>query len=225
MSENIIKQVNAYYTKRISEFGATPKGVDWNGEDSQFMRFSQLMKIADGFNDQFSLLDFGCGYGYLSYYLHYKSKKRNIIASDYDETKITVAANGMHLNTNLHFLTADIRSQTIKPFTLALVNDVLHYLTPKEQQEFLVKLGANCSDGGTILIRDGEVQQSANLKRTQLTEWLSTKVFKFNKTSNSLNFISSEEINKFALNNNFSLEKKLHSKFTSNVLWILKKQA
>jgi 2-polyprenyl-3-methyl-5-hydroxy-6-metoxy-1,4-benzoquinol methylase len=169
--------------------------------------------------------DFGCGYGYLSYYLHYKSKKRSIIASDYDETKITVAANGMHLNTNLHFLTADIRSQTIKPFTLALVNDVLHYLTPKEQQEFLVKLGANCSDGGTILIRDGEVQQSANLKRTQLTEWLSTKVFKFNKTSNSLNFISSEEINKFALNNNFSLEKKLHSKFTSNVLWILKKQA
>lgn len=193
--------------------------IKWWLERKNFAYYDSLAGL-DGV-----VYDFGCGYGYLSYYLHYKSKKRSIIASDYDETKITVAANGMHLNTNLHFLTADIRTQAIKPFTLALVNDVLHYLTPKEQQDFLVKLGANCIEGGTILIRDGEVQQLTNLKRTQLTEWLSTKVFKFNKTSNSLNFISSEEINKFALNNNFSLEKKLHSKFTSNVLWILKKQA
>ena len=37
--------------------------------------------------------DLGCGYGFLSYYLHLKDKKRQITAIDYDDDKISVAAN------------------------------------------------------------------------------------------------------------------------------------
>ena len=92
MSENIINQVNAYYTKRISEFGATPKGVDWNGEDSQYMRFSQLMKIADGNNEPFSLLDFGCGYGGMIDYLKpIYGKRFNYFGFDISEEMIKAA--------------------------------------------------------------------------------------------------------------------------------------
>lgn len=64
MSDQIKKQVEAYYSERITTHGATPAGVDWNGEASQQIRFRQLLKIASG-NAVYSLNDAGCGYGAL----------------------------------------------------------------------------------------------------------------------------------------------------------------
>jgi SAM-dependent methyltransferase len=63
MSKELLNKVNEYYSKRILEHGATPQGVDWNGVESQNIRFEQLMKIAESSKAEFSLLDFGCGYG------------------------------------------------------------------------------------------------------------------------------------------------------------------
>ena len=61
MSE-IDARVGAYYTGRLREFGATPRGVDWNGTESQELRFAQLLRAVprDG---AVRVLDFGCGYG------------------------------------------------------------------------------------------------------------------------------------------------------------------
>jgi len=58
---NVHKNINSYYTNKIQTYGATPKGVDWNGEESQFIRFEQLSKII--INEKFSIADIGCGYG------------------------------------------------------------------------------------------------------------------------------------------------------------------
>ena len=57
----ILENINHYYTDKIKIYGATPKGVDWNGEESQFIRFEQLSKIIN--KDIFSINDIGCGYG------------------------------------------------------------------------------------------------------------------------------------------------------------------
>ena len=57
----ILENINHYYTDKIKIYGATPKGVDWNGEESQFVRFEQLSKIIN--KDIFSINDIGCGYG------------------------------------------------------------------------------------------------------------------------------------------------------------------
>jgi SAM-dependent methyltransferase len=51
------------------EHGATARGVDWNSEDSQELRFAQLLKVAEGPDSAFGLNDFGCGYGALVNYL------------------------------------------------------------------------------------------------------------------------------------------------------------
>ena len=32
-----------YYDKKIKEYGPTSKGVDWNGEESQYLRFNILI--------------------------------------------------------------------------------------------------------------------------------------------------------------------------------------
>lgn len=68
----LLAEVAAYYTGKLAEHGATPRGVDWNGADSQRLRFEQLCKIVTAAG-HFSINDIGCGYGALLDYLaaHY----------------------------------------------------------------------------------------------------------------------------------------------------------
>lgn len=53
--------VGEYYSERIRQHGPTARGVDWNSEASQELRFAQLLRICDG-NPRFTLNDLGCGY-------------------------------------------------------------------------------------------------------------------------------------------------------------------
>lgn len=61
--EPIIDKVGRYYTSRIQEFGASARGVDWNSEESQDLRFRQLARVLS--RTSLTLLDYGCGYGAL----------------------------------------------------------------------------------------------------------------------------------------------------------------
>lgn len=62
------QQAKDYFEERLNAHGATARGVDWNSETAQEMRFSQLAKICSP-SQPFSLLDYGCGYGALAGYL------------------------------------------------------------------------------------------------------------------------------------------------------------
>jgi len=65
MADRAIRpRVAAYYTGKLKEHGATARGVDWKSEDSQLLRFRQLLRICEG-ERSFSLNDYGCGYGAL----------------------------------------------------------------------------------------------------------------------------------------------------------------
>ncbi|PYO44429.1 MAG: SAM-dependent methyltransferase [Gemmatimonadetes bacterium] len=72
MAENVLDKVERYYTERFVEHGATARGVDWNGEESQRIRFAQLLRIG-GDRRAFSLNDIGCGYGALVDFLEEQS--------------------------------------------------------------------------------------------------------------------------------------------------------
>jgi len=65
---DILGDVANYYSAKLAEHGDTARGVDWNGEESQVIRFEQLCKIIDS-STPFSLNDLGCGYGALYDYL------------------------------------------------------------------------------------------------------------------------------------------------------------
>jgi len=65
----LLDEVATYYAEKLAEHGDTPRGVDWNGEESQKVRFGQLCKIIDPNTPNFSLNDLGCGYGALLDYL------------------------------------------------------------------------------------------------------------------------------------------------------------
>lgn len=66
--DGFLSEVVNYYTERLAQFGQTPKGVDWNGEEGQKLRFNQLCKIVSS-TDHFSINDVGCGYGAFHDYL------------------------------------------------------------------------------------------------------------------------------------------------------------
>src|ERR1043165_4307416 len=68
-SSKILKSVNEYYTEKVTAHGATPKGVDWNGPESQELRFKVLLRILEKTKPGFSLLDYGCGYGAMYDYM------------------------------------------------------------------------------------------------------------------------------------------------------------
>ncbi|MEA2784728.1 MAG: hypothetical protein QOF71_832 [Candidatus Eremiobacteraeota bacterium] len=60
----ILRAAAEYYSDKLRRFGATPRGVDWNSEDAQQIRFTELLRVA-GCDGTFRLNDFGCGYGAL----------------------------------------------------------------------------------------------------------------------------------------------------------------
>ena len=68
---DLLIEVAEYYTSKLAQHGETPRGVDWNGEQSQMLRFEQLSKIVDT-STQFSINDLGCGYGALYDFLAHK---------------------------------------------------------------------------------------------------------------------------------------------------------
>lgn len=64
----LLPDVARYYSLKLAEHGPTSRGVDWNGEESQTLRFAQLAKLIDR-SDAFSVNDLGCGYGAFLAYL------------------------------------------------------------------------------------------------------------------------------------------------------------
>ncbi len=55
-----------YYSEKLSAHGVTPQGVDWNSDDSQQLRFSQLLLVMQDEPREPLVLDYGCGYGALA---------------------------------------------------------------------------------------------------------------------------------------------------------------
>jgi len=61
----LLAAVEGYYTDKMRSHGPTPRGVDWNGIESQEVRFDRLLAVMDTIQSGFSLIDYGCGYGAL----------------------------------------------------------------------------------------------------------------------------------------------------------------
>ncbi len=64
ISPDLLADVAEYYTALLAQHGDTPRGVDWNGPESQGLRFTQLARLISQ-PGKFSLHDLGCGYGAL----------------------------------------------------------------------------------------------------------------------------------------------------------------
>ena len=190
--------------------------IKWMLEKKNFEHYDKLIP-RDGV-----VYDLGCGYGYLSLYLSARCANREVIGIDYDEEKIEVAQNHYLVNESLSFETGDLRIFEPKPASAIFLNDVLHYMPEDEQLTVLNICARALLPNGTLIIRDGLRDLEEKHGMTKLTEYFSTKLFKFNKTTDKLHFFDREFIEKFAQQNNMSVDYTPASERTSNVLFVLK---
>lgn len=108
---NLLNEVAAYYAEKLNKFGDTPRGVDWNGEESQIVRFSQLCKIFDRNLTGFSVNDLGCGYGALLDYLQKNFKNYLYQGIDVSEQMIETAKQKKPENDRIRFINSSEPNQ------------------------------------------------------------------------------------------------------------------
>src|SRR5438552_15599660 len=106
-NSRILEGVDRYYTDKVSRFGATPAGVDWNSKESQYLRFEQLCRVVAE-DRELSLLDYGCGYGGLLNYLDERFAKSTVTYVGYDISSrmLDVAAQSFGMKERVSFSNA-----------------------------------------------------------------------------------------------------------------------
>ena len=106
MIDETQKKLNQYFSEKLEAFGATPKGVDYNGPEAQKRRFEQLVKVID-FSQPFTVIDYGSGYGALFDFLQKKGWQFEYYGIDLIE-KMVIAGRETHKEfPNAHFTTKE----------------------------------------------------------------------------------------------------------------------
>jgi SAM-dependent methyltransferase len=104
--ETNLDEIATYYSDKIRTHGNAPEGVDWNGIESQAIRFEQLSKIIKSDETPFSMSDIGCGYGaYYDYLKSYGDANYDYHGYDISKDMIKAANDQYGTNHNAHFIT------------------------------------------------------------------------------------------------------------------------
>ncbi|MCC6501089.1 MAG: class I SAM-dependent methyltransferase [Anaerolineales bacterium] len=144
------KKLSEYFSEKLEEFGATPKGVDYNGPESQALRFEQLVKVIEP-SRPFSVIDYGCGYGAMFDFLNKKGWEFDYYGIDLIE-KMVLAGREAHKDfPNAHFTA----KETDVPLVDYLLAGAIFNIRLEESyvnwQEFtcetLKRMDALCSKG------------------------------------------------------------------------------
>jgi SAM-dependent methyltransferase len=102
ITRTILAEVAEYYSGKLAQHGDTARGVDWNGDESQYLRFAQLCKVIDE-TVPFSLNDLGCGYGALLDYLRAQFRAINYYGCDVSAEMIEAARRRHPSDASVHF--------------------------------------------------------------------------------------------------------------------------
>ncbi|WP_395450913.1 class I SAM-dependent methyltransferase [Aminobacter sp. UC22_36] len=88
--EAILAEASSYYTAKLAQHGATPQGVDWNGELSHHVRHHQFLRLLAP-DPAASVLDLGCGYGDFLVFLRQSGHNGQFIGYDVSSAMIAEA--------------------------------------------------------------------------------------------------------------------------------------
>ena len=218
-----LKETPDYYKRKlINQYIYKSPVLEW------YLKIKlKLEKNYKFFNDiiphKAKIVDIGCGYGFLAYMLRFISKDRIILGIDYDEEKISVADNLSVKDNGTEFKVSDVTKEKIPEADVYILNDVLHYMPENEQINLINNCIDNINDNGMIIIRDADMDMKRRTMITKLTEIMSTKIFKFNKTKHKLTFVSRLLIKKLAHEKALNCEIYDNSILTSNITYVIKK--
>ncbi|MEO6302364.1 MAG: 1-acyl-sn-glycerol-3-phosphate acyltransferase [Bacteroidia bacterium] len=172
---------------------------------------------------QGKIVDIGCGYGFLSLMLGFMGKDRQITGIDYDDEKISIAANCISKTEKINFIAADITQHELENADAFIMNDILHYLAPEQQVMLIEKCVNKLNENGIIIIRDADADKSKRHMGTRYTEFFSTNSG-FNKTKASGLHFTSADLIKNTLNKFNFLDYKVidDTVLTSNITFVIR---
>ena len=111
------KKLSEYFSEKLEVFGATPKGVDYNGSEAQERRFEQLVKVINH-TYPFSIIDYGSGYGALFDFLNQQGWQFEYYGIDVVEKMVLAGREAHRQYLNAHF-TTDEREVPVADYLLA----------------------------------------------------------------------------------------------------------
>ncbi len=238
-AKKLSRKFKEWYTERREQ----NESVDWYREQLKYNYLYKgpvlewYMRIKTGLEKNYALfdqlvpsrgkiLDIGCGYGFMSMMLHFRSKDRVITALDYDEEKTSTAQHCFSRGNELQFVSGNALEFSMQQYDAILICDVLHYLPSSDQQALIRKALDHLNPGAKLIIREGNTEIRDRHRGTELSEFFSTRVFGFNKTSAyGLSFLSGATIHALAAEKGYTCEEIEASQRTSNTVFVLQKPA
>jgi SAM-dependent methyltransferase len=148
--EETQRKLDEYFTEKLETFGATAKGVDYNGEQAQQIRFAELVKIIESVRP-FSLIDYGCGYGAMFEFLQRRGWQFDYYGVDQIEKMVIAGRTKYEGFPNVHF-TRDERELPVADYLVAAGIFNIKLDAPYEEwQEFICRtlrrMNTLCSKG------------------------------------------------------------------------------
>ena len=147
--ETIKDKLAAHYAAKLSDFGATARGVDWGSELAQTIRFQQLLRLFPShfFDPPVSdatlpvIVDFGCGYGGFYPFLQQKMKiPFQFVGIDALEEMIEMAKKTYPSQSNLEWTTLFSEEKKVNYITASGVFNVKADISNQDWQEYVISL-------------------------------------------------------------------------------------
>ena len=134
MTDNsTLESIKDYFDDKLKTYGATPQGADWNSSEAQNVRFDQLLKVINQ-KDNFSLIDYGSGYGALAdYILSIGFNFSHYFGYDILEDMV---AKGQELHPEKSKFTFTTKFHTLPPVDFAIASGVFNIKLKVEQQDW-----------------------------------------------------------------------------------------
>lgn len=170
-----------------------------------------------------TILDLGCGYGYVSMLLSELKPGTKITGVDYDADKIEVARH-CFIGNNVDFVCHNVVGYDLPQADTYIISDMLHYISREEQETLIKNIIEKMPENGKIIIRDANSEDKKHHKLTRLSEWFSTSwLLGFNKTNENLFFFSVNDIERIISPYNLNLRVVKSEDETSNVLYCVER--
>lgn len=186
--------------------------------DGHYLRWHRLIPRTA------TITDIGCGYGQLALMLGLASRERQIVGMDYDSEKILLASHCFSRGEQIRFVEADMRTVELPRSDVFLFNDSLHYVSAEQQWQILERCVERLNEGGMLIVRDGDSSQHEQQHRTTLwTEKWSTRILRFNRTDEPLQFVDREWMCRFAASHGLTIEIEPFDTKTSANLYVCRK--
>ena len=119
---SIRSRVADYYGEKVRQHGETARGVDWNSTESQKTRFDRLLGIVPPTDTEYSILDYGCGYGAIIDILTERGQIFRYVGYDVSEEMI-VRAKRLHPWDQCRFTTVE---EKLEPADYVVASGVLN---------------------------------------------------------------------------------------------------